>query len=267
MASNRGRPRNKGKTGDKEDFKNTMGRYSLTGKESPSREKEREEVKEKEERKEKGLETILKEIKGTIEKQLEELRRELKEERGRNERERARERERKEWERERKEWERERKELANRISKIEEEKEREEREKRRRNIVNKGVDWKEGSNEETVKEFLSEKMRIGAEVERAHTIRVGDKDTIMVATIKSKEEKIRIMKEKNKLGKGTYIDDGLTRREREIQQKMRRAARERREKGEYVKIGNKKLTIDNKWYSWKETEERLEEERKRGQEK
>jgi hypothetical protein len=56
MASNRGRPRNKGKTGDKEDFKNTMGRYSLTGKESPSREKEREEVKEKEERKEKGLE-------------------------------------------------------------------------------------------------------------------------------------------------------------------------------------------------------------------
>jgi hypothetical protein len=40
-------------------------------------------------------------------------------------------------------------------------------------MVIKGVDWKEGSNEETVKEFLSEKMRIGAEVERAHTIRVG----------------------------------------------------------------------------------------------
>lgn len=52
--------------------------------------------------------------------------------------------------------------------------------------------------EETVEEFVSEKMRIGAEVERTHKIRVGEKSTIIAATMKSMEEKIRIMKEKNK---------------------------------------------------------------------
>ncbi|XP_073968234.1 uncharacterized protein [Bombus fervidus] len=59
--------------------------------------------------------------------------------------------------------------------------------------------------------------------------------------MKSMEEKRRIMKEKSKLEKGVYIDDDLTRKEREIQQHIRRVARERKEKGEYVKIGYKKL--------------------------
>ena len=55
---------------------------------------------------------------------------------------------------------------------------------------------------------------------------------IIVATMKSMEEKIRVMKEKRKLGKGIYIDDDLIRKEREIQQQIRRIARIRREKGE-----------------------------------
>ena len=174
------------------------------------------------------------------------------------ERERARETE---------EWEREKKDLLGRIRRIEEEKDRAEREKRRKNIVIKGVDWKEGNNEGTVKEFIREKMKIGAEIERTHMIRVGNKNTIIVATMKSMEEKIRIMKEKRKLEKGIYIDDDLTREEREIQQRIRRIDRVRREEGECVKIGYKKLKIENRWYRWNENEERLEEEKKRGEEK
>nr|XP_033199853.1 LOW QUALITY PROTEIN: MAP7 domain-containing protein 2-like [Bombus vancouverensis nearcticus] len=143
---------------------------------------------------ERGFEITIKEIKGIFEKQVEEMKREMKEERERRgERERVREK---------KEWETEKKELLGRIRRIEEEKDRAGREKRRRNIVIKGVDWNEGSNEETVKEFINEKMGIGAEVERTHMIRVGDKNTIVVATMKSTEEKIRIMKEKSKLEKG-----------------------------------------------------------------
>ena len=140
-----------------------------------------------------------------------------------------------------------------------------EKEKRRRIIVIKGADWNEGSNEETVKEFIKEKMKIEAEVERTHMIRVGDKNTIIVATIKSLEEKIRAMKKKSKLGKGLYRDDDLTRKEREVQQQIRRIGRVRREKGEYVRIGCKKLQIESRWYRWNENEERLEEERKRGE--
>ena len=98
-------------------------------------------------------------------------------------------------------------------------------------------------------------------------IRVEDKNTIVVATMKSMEEKIRIMKEKRKLEKRIYIDDDLTRKEREVQQQIRRMAKARREKDEYLMIGYKKLKIEKRWYRWYENEERLEEERKRGEEK
>lgn len=46
--------------------------------------------------------------------------------------------------------------------------------------------------------------------------------------MKSMEQNIRIMKEKSKLEKGVYIDDDLTRKEREVQQQIRRIARVRR---------------------------------------
>lgn len=72
-------------------------------------------------------------------------------------------------------------------------------------------------------------------------IKVRCKNAIIVVTMKSMEEKRRIMKQKSKLEKGVYIDDDLTRKEREIQQHIRRLARERKEKGEYIKIGYKKL--------------------------
>ena len=98
-------------------------------------------------------------------------------------------------------------------------------------------------------------------------IRVEDKNTIVVATMKSMEEKIRVMKEKRKLEKRIYIDDDLTRKEREVQQQIRRMAKARREKDEYLMIGYKKLKIEKRWYRWYENEERLEEERKRGEEK
>ncbi|XP_012247547.1 probable kinetochore protein NDC80 [Bombus impatiens] len=168
---------------------------------------------EKIEKMERGFGAMIKEIKGIFEKQVEEMKKEMKEERASSETERARGRE---------GWEREKKELLGRIRRIEEEKDRAEGEKRRRNIVIKRVDWNEGSNEGTVKEFIREKMKIGAEIERTHRIRVGDKNTIIVAMMKSMEEKIRVMKEKGKLEKRIYIDDDLTRKEREVQQQIKR---------------------------------------------
>ncbi|XP_024226045.1 uncharacterized protein LOC112213505 [Bombus impatiens] len=109
-------------------------------------------------------------------------------------------------------------------------------------------------------------MKIGAEIERTHMIRMRDKNTIIVATMKSIEEKMRIIKEQSKLGKEVYTDDDLTRKERELQQQIRRITRLRREKGEDVRIEYKELKIENRWYRCNENEERLEEERKRGEE-
>ena len=45
------------------------------------------------------------------------------------------------------------------------------------------------------------------------------------------------MKQKGKLEKGIYIDDDLTRKEREVQQQIRRMGRVRRDEGGYVRIG------------------------------
>ena len=91
--------------------------------------------------------------------------------------------------------EREEEDLLGRIRRIEEEDraEREIEREKRRNIVIKGIDWNEGSNEGTVKEFIREKMKVGAGVERTHMIRVEDKNTIIVATMKSMEEKVGVV--------------------------------------------------------------------------
>lgn len=52
----------------------------------------------------------------------------------------------------------------------------------------------------------------------------------------------------------------MTRKEREIQQKLRGMAREEREKGgKNVKVGYKKVYMRERWYKWNEKEGRLEE--------
>ena len=67
------------------------------------------------------------------------------------------------------------------------------------------------------------------------------------------EDKIAIMKNKNKLqGTDIYIDDDLTKQEREIQRTLRMRAREEREKGNEARVGYQKLMINNNWVNWKE---------------
>jgi hypothetical protein len=109
-------------------------------------------------------------------------------------------------------------------------------------------------------------LKIEVGVEKTRKVKVGGKDKLMIATLKTWEEKLKMMREKSKLGKGIYIDDDLTRRERELQQRLREIARARRVKGERVKVGYKKLKIGDRWYRWNEREEKLEEE-ERGMEK
>ena len=232
MVTNRGRPRNMGKAGDKVDFKNTLDKYNLSEKKDTDqgdRNAGNDGKNGKNEKRirgnDKGNKRYIREASGEDEKGNERGKRK----RGKTESQRERR------------MGKGKKEFLNRIKRIEEEQDKAEREKRRRNIVIKGVDWNEGSNEETVKEFIREKIRIGAEVERTHMIRVGDKNVIIVATMKSIEKKIRTMKEKSKLEKWVYIDDDLARKEREVQQHIRRVARVRREQAEYVKIKYKKL--------------------------
>jgi hypothetical protein len=55
----------------------------------------------------------------------------------------------------------------------------------------------------------------------------------------------------------TYIDDDLTKEERETQKKLRELAREEKDRGKRVKIGYRKIQINGEWFRWDEREEKL----------
>jgi hypothetical protein len=59
---------------------------------------------------------------------------------------------------------------------------------------------------------------------------------------------------KEKKDERMYIDDDLTKEERETQKKL---AREESDRGKRVKIGYRKIQINGEWFRWDESEEKL----------
>lgn len=87
----------------------------------------------------------------------------------------------------------------------------------------------------------------------------------MVAEVGSREQKREVMVRERELKRGIYIDDDLTKMERERQNHLRDKAKEEREKGNDVKIGYEKIFVKDSWYRWNEKEKKLVlEERRRG---
>lgn len=79
----------------------------------------------------------------------------------------------------------------------------------------------------------------------------------VVAELGSREEKREVMRRKV-LADGVFADDDLTKREREVQQRLRRIAiGEREKKGEYMKIGFGKIFLGGKWRRREEEREEL----------
>lgn len=56
--------------------------------------------------------------------------------------------------------------------------------------------------------------------------------------------------------KGIYIEDDLTREEREVQAKLRKIVHENRKEGKRTKVGYYKLCMEEKWRRWNERRER-----------
>ncbi|XP_036150976.1 golgin subfamily A member 6-like protein 22, partial [Monomorium pharaonis] len=167
------------------------------------------------------MEKLKESIMESLEDQLEKIRKKMEEER------RLREAER---EREKIEWKREKEELVQRIEELEKTNERKEREARRRNIVIKGVSWKNERVEEEVSKFIKENLKVEVGVEKAFRTRIKEKD-IVIASLENREQKREIMVRKKELRQGIWIEDDLTKEERGIQRKLRERARSEREKG------------------------------------
>jgi hypothetical protein len=81
------------------------------------------------------------------------------------------------------------------------------------------------------------------------------------------EKKMEIMKKKSCLreieNKKTFITNDLTKKERDIQGWILEAANAEKEKGNKVKVGYKKLTINEKIWTWNRKTYNLEEQKER----
>lgn len=155
------------------------------------------------------------------------------------------------------EWKGERKELVERLDETEKRLEKFERVNVRNNLIVTGVDT-EGKGEEQLKAMmegmLEKELGVRANVKRATKIN----NRKCIIEMHEWTDKSKILKEKRKLkGKTIFIDSDLTKREREIQKRIRDQAREERDKGRRTKIGYRKLFVDGKEFRWDDKQENL----------
>ncbi|XP_076297968.1 uncharacterized protein LOC143217494 [Lasioglossum baleicum] len=157
--------------------------------------------------------------------------------------------------------EKEHQDLLERIKRIEKGEEEREKRVRKNNIIIKGEDLKiEATPKQTAEKLIKDELQEEVEIEDAFWIKKNQGENILLAKAKNWQQKKMIMLKKNKLkGKKIYIENDLTKREREIQREIYEIARTEKNKGEKVKIGYKKLQIGEKFFHWKDDETGVEE--------
>lgn len=201
-----------------------------------------------------GLERIIKEIgdlRSEMKGELEMMKEQMREERRIREEERRKEKE---------EWSEEKKIIEKRLTDLEWMNERVDRQNRKKNIIIKGLSEGKKMVEQDVEKFIEEALRIEVKIKRVSEIKTKGKNKWMLAELESWEQKKEVMEKKKNLEKSVRIEDDLTKKEREIQEKLRVIAREEREKGDVkVRIGYKKIFLKQKWYWWNEREDKLQE--------
>ena len=123
---------------------------------------------------------------------------------------------------------------------------------KRKNIIISGGKFhldKEGVSK-AVEQFMKNKLGINANIDEITVINQGQKSPKVLVKLLKMEDKKLIMKNKKKLkdlNEFIFIDDDLTKDERDIQKRVREVAKKERKLGKRVKIGLKKLNINGKW--------------------
>lgn len=100
---------------------------------------------------------------------------------------------------------------------------------------------------------------IGVKVAINTAIKLGE-NTCLVE-LNSGDDKRKVMQNESKLKathRKVYINDGMTKKEREIQAKIRNHAKGERINGKSVKIGFQKLIINDEVWGWNREKDRLE---------
>ncbi|RLU18088.1 hypothetical protein DMN91_010331 [Ooceraea biroi] len=143
-----------------------------------------------------------------------------------------------------------------RMKQLERKDDERERRERRNNIIMKGEGIPtEGSPKEIIKQTLRQELQIEADIEDAYWIKREQGRRMLVAKLGSWQQKKEILIKKSKMkGKKLYIDNDLTKKERDVQKEITGIVRTKRERGEEVKIGYKKLIANGKTFIWEEEE-------------
>lgn len=133
-------------------------------------------------------------------------------------------------------------------------------EKRRRNIVIQGLPIDTDNPnmlKNTVGGFIEKELGVKVKVNDAR--KLGDKTCLV--ELDNKYEKSKVMQNKMKLNQQKekiYVNDDLTKDEREIQAKIRIMAREQKSKGKITKIGYQRLIVNNELWKWNKEKRQLE---------
>jgi len=170
---------------------------------------------------------------------------------------------RKEYLKKERQWEKEKMELKKvivgleeKVSELLERDDQRERNERKNNIIVSGeFEDLTGKNIDKLMEYTLQKVT-GENIPVFNTKVIqknNDGESKFLVKLRSYEQKQKIMKNKHKLtGWEVYINDDLIKKDRVIQAKLREYAKIEKAKGNLVKIGFRKIKINEKWKNFEE---------------
>lgn len=163
-------------------------------------------------------------------------------------------------------WTEEKEYFERRLKSLEGVEEGRRRKEKKNNIIIKGLDI-EGKAEE-VENFIKTKLRVEVKVEYTQVINIGNGNKMIRVKLTDWDSKRKIKENKKMLkGEKIYVDDDLTKVQREIQREIGKYASGQRELGKRVKIGYQKIYVDNELMVWKEDKGLVKDYLFRGEEK
>lgn len=153
--------------------------------------------------------------------------------------------------------------LKKRVEEIEKRRDDQERRDRRLNVVMRGVEVEGGNMKDAAVGVLKKLGGLDKEIKIREVYKIGNRmndrmndrtnESVLLVKLNSLDDKKEIMIRRNKLtGTKIYVDDDLTKDERERQKEIRLWAKREKERGRRVKVGFGKAWMNGKEYVWSE---------------
>lgn len=135
-----------------------------------------------------------------------------------------------------------------------------EKDKKKNNVLVSGMDLDKIGNEnikDTIEEFIEKNL--GVKIVIKSTIKLSSKTCLI--EMANQEDKYKVMKNKSKLKnhqQQIFINNDLTKKERNKQKQIKVIAEQEKNKGKNVKIGYNRIIIDGEEWRWNKDNETLE---------